>query len=1247
MRRFRFLRASAAAALALLPGPWPAHAQFGATWPVFDLAGSAPFERLGHAVAAVGDLNGDGRPDFAIGAPGWGPSASDSTGRVLVFLGGRRVRWEPDLVLTGAGPRQLFGFAIAGVGDANGDGFDDLVVTAPGHSYPDPQRQGSGRAYLFFGGPILDATPDVVFDAPPVVSTNGVQFFGGSVAGLGDASRDGFPDWSVGFDRSATLAYGGAVTYLGGRTIATQPATYSGSIGSGRPVLCGPGDMNGDGRADLAIGSPGILRNNQAYVSVHLGVGGSGSAMYDWFSSSTTEGYGAALAAAGDLNRDGCADLWIGHPKPAGGGAASLWWGTPGLSFPNVSSVFAGTRPDSFGCALSVGRADGTGNRTLIVGASGDDAAGPAAGSVTVFSLGSSLVVTQIRSVPGDPASALGFRATFVGDVDGNGEDDFLMASPFAPGPGPAAGRVRLVTLSPHTLLDPAGPAEWFAGETAEVRWLGSTSARLSLSLDDGATWRTLAESAGGAADNRRAVAVPDSVTARALVRISTAGSLGDALHSDRSDHSLSIVRRLDPPGGVVREVALHPAGGASGRLGAALSGGADFDGDGFPDGVAGVPYADAAGGNSGELWLLPGGTTPASPRVIPGERTGDHFGAALALGGDANRDGRPDLLVGAPGRGPAGSARLFLDGTGSGPVASFSGSQAGEEYGSTVAWIGDMNGDGFDDFAIAAPEHRSGVAGRGDGRVELFLGRPDPSAAAGIVLWAPVNTRRFGRALAGLDLNGDGYRDLAVSYVTADGRIGAVDVYLGGASPSFGPGLRLRGRAALDRFGEAIASGGDRNGDGAEELLVGAPGAAGSAGAEAGRVHEFLGGARPAPLPYRSLEGLAAGEEFGASLAGLGDVNGDGRDDLAAGAPGASGWAGVVRVYFGGSGPGADAEWRGRQPGERFGAALAPAGDGDGDGRREFLAGAPLHAYPRSSATGRVARLDVPRHAVEEPLPGARWFGGGRYAVRWRGAEPADLDLSLDAGRSWRGLAAGAGGSADNTFEFVAPAVTADSVYLRLRPSRAGVPPGEVLRGPVSIGSEVHVDRYDYEITEAGIRLAWETRPGLGEHGLSAYRLYRERAGVPPERVGPERIEAAAWLVREFERGASYVLAGVHGNGAESELARLTVAGPGSALRVWPVPSTEFGDVEMSVFPPVDAGGRTGPDFAVTVVDVSGRAVRRVTGGTMGTKVGEVRARWDLRRADGARVPAGLYFVRAESPARGFRVERRVVVLK
>ena len=129
------------------------------------------------------------------------------------------------------------------------------------------------------------------------------------------------------------------------------------------------------------------------------------------------------------------------------------------------------------------------------------------------------------------------------------------------------------------------------------------------------------------------------------------------------------------------------------------------------------------------------------------------------------------------------------------------------------------------------------------------------------------------------LDLNGDGYADVAVGSPGADSRRGRVDVYYGGPSGiGASPSVTLRGLAAGDGFGWSVASAGDVNGDGYADLVVGDPDADPSGRTNAGIASVFHGSASGVlAAPARVLEGAAAGDGFGGSVASAGDVNGDG----------------------------------------------------------------------------------------------------------------------------------------------------------------------------------------------------------------------------------------------------------------------------------------------------------------------------------------------------------------------------------
>lgn len=202
-------------------------------------------------------------------------------------------------------------------------------------------------------------------------------------------------------------------------------------------------------------------------------------------------------------------------------------------------------------------------------------------------------------------------------------------------------------------------------------------------------------------------------------------------------------------------------------------------------------------------------------------------------------------------------------------------------------------------------------------------------------------------------DLNGDGHEDLAVGATTFDAAGGAIPgrvyVYFGGPGADATPDVVLTGESVGDRFGYALAAAGDVNGDGSRDLIVGAY-QNDARGANAGRAYVYFGGPGLDSVPDLVLNGATAGDQFGIAVAGVGDVNGDGRDDLLVGARfNATGGfqAGRAYVFFGGTSLDAvpDLVITSTTPGERFGFTVARAGDVNGDWRDDFLVGAYLNS--------------------------------------------------------------------------------------------------------------------------------------------------------------------------------------------------------------------------------------------------------------------------------------------------------------
>ncbi len=395
----------------------------------------------------------------------------------------------------------------------------------------------------------------------------------------------------------------------------------------------------------------------------------------------------------------------------------------------------------------------------------------------------------------------------------------------------------------------------------------------------------------------------------------------------------------------------------------------------------------------------------------LDGVAANDFSGRSVAAAGDINGDGRGDLIIGAgqidsdPGR----SYVVFGRSTGfaaSINLASLNGSTgfrldgvAEYDYSSrSVAAAGDVNGDGLGDLIIGAngadPNgERSGssyvVFGRSTGfgpSIELS----SLNGSTGFRLDGVAAGDDSGVCVASAgDINGDGRGDLIIGAHEADpsGNNSGSSYVVFGRSTGFGPainlsslngstGFRLDGVAEFDLSGLSVATAGDVNGDGRGDLIIGAY-EADPNGLESGSSYVVFGRSTgfPAAINLSSLngstgfrlDGVAAGDRSGRSVAAAGDVNGDGRSDLIIGAYGAdpNGLdSGSSYVVFGRSTgfPAAinlsslngSTGFRldGVATDDRSGLSVAAAGDVNGDGRGDLIIGA-FEADPNGNFSG------------------------------------------------------------------------------------------------------------------------------------------------------------------------------------------------------------------------------------------------------------------------------------------------------
>ncbi len=895
--------------------------------------GSAQFGRLGSA----GDVNGDGYADVIVGAPLYDAGLADE-GAAFVFLGsatgiadggvaGAAAQLESDQ----AGAQM--GRAVAGAGDVNGDGYGDVIVSAV--NYDAGQGVGEGAAFVFLGSAtgIADGNPSTA--AAQLESDQANARLGFSVAGAGDVNGDGYADVIVGAnlydagqtDEGAAFVFHGSATGIADGNPATAVTQLEsnqaiGTVPQFGGSVAGAGDVNGDGYADVIVGASfydaGSADEGAAFVfhgsATGIADGNPATAVTQLESNQaigTVPQFGGSVAGAGDVNGDGYADVIVGALSydatlPDSGAAFVFHGSATGIA--NGNPTTAETQLESvqgsaqFGRSVSgAGDVNGDGYADVIVSAPLYDAGSTDEGAAFVFhgsatGIADGNPATAAAQLESNQASAAADFSAGVGDVNGDGYADVMMSASSYDAPS--------------------------ADEGAAFLYLGG---------------------AAGIADGSPATAAAQLESNQANVPPAAFGSFGYSVSGagdvNRDGYSDVVVGAPYYDAGLPDEGAAFvfhgsAAGIASGnpttanallesnqnaaQFGYSVSGAGDVNGDGYADLIVGAPVYDNPDADEGAAFVFHGSaagiasgnpTTAAatfeSNQLIGSSLLPPVFGYSVAGAGDVNGDGYGDVIVGAAGYDNAqddeGAAFVFL-GSASG-IASGNPATAAAQIepdqptallGYSVASAGDVNGDGYADVIVSAPNYDAGTTD--EGAAFVFLGSASGIAdgsptTASAQLESDLESAFFGGTVDGAgDVNGDGYADVIVGSLSAY-------VFLGSAS-GIPDGNPITAETQLDSAQEFaafinVASAGDVNGDGYADVIVGAhqydnPNT--NPNADEGAAFVFLGsasgiaGGNPSTSAAQ-LESNQAGAHLGISVAGAGDVNGDGFADVIIGA--------------------------------------------------------------------------------------------------------------------------------------------------------------------------------------------------------------------------------------------------------------------------------------------------------------------------------------------------------------------------
>ena len=854
---------------------------------------------FGTSVCTAGDVNGDGYSDLIIGGPLYDNGQNDE-GKVWVFHGGPAGPGATaDWFYESNNLDAHLGHSVSTAGDVNGDGFADVIIGAINYTI---DTAAQGAALVFYGSNEGLGDSFTILQGDQTGSR-----FGSSVSTAGDFNGDGYGDVVVGAEKYDFGNNEGKISFYKGsesgieENHCEQFTSWKTSARLGCSVRLA-GDVNGDGFSDVIAGASHVTNGEESEGQAYVFHGTESGVILGWSYEPDRFNafFGTSVSGAGDINGDGYSDVIIGapgyenaHPSK---GAVYIFYGSPtGLSnIPDkIIEPVVMHNVGVFGNSVSTaGDLDGDGYADIIVGASGYSSQDyQSEGAAYVFRGGPVIPWPQLLK-ENQAYSSYGASVSTAGDVNGDGYSDIIVGAPGFDNDEVNEGRCFLYYGKP---LTPSKYRKWNSAN--DVKDCG------------------FAHRVAGAGD----------VNGDGLADVMIGAPLFDNGQTNEGRIFVYHGKKNDLPDTIAN--ATREPDYENALFGSSLTS-ADLNGDGYDDIIIGMPGYN----NKGFIYIYYGSKTGIYMSLTGYfyGSIGDRFGESVSGAGDVNGDGYSDIIIGAPGNN--NNSGRFLVIFGGAPSINFSsrifqnGNQENAFLGGSVASAGDVNGDGYSDIIIGASGYSSDQSN--EGRAYVYYGSfngvnlKDP-----VILEADQEDAAFGISVSGAgDVNGDGYSDVIVGaayYDNGNTSEGAAFIYPGGADGLSNVPMIMLDGAGQDNacFGYSVAGAGDVNGDGFADVIVGAYLRDNTRDLvssierdslvcmDAGSAYIYLGSPTgPSSTPDWTEYFQSSNAHFGYSVAGAGDVNGDGFADVIIGAPGylaGSNIVGKALIYLGGGGNG------------------------------------------------------------------------------------------------------------------------------------------------------------------------------------------------------------------------------------------------------------------------------------------------------------------------------------------------------